>query len=157
MRFCHKNSFWFCVDLPFCWQSMDLLRHTGIIKEVTPHSLIVSIVNQSACSSCHAKGACSVSDIQEKEIEVFNWKNTYKPGAMVTVLFRESSGMKALLLGYMFPFLLLIITLIIAISVTGHEIMSGLIALLVLVPYYLILYLNKDKIKQTFTFELEET
>jgi sigma-E factor negative regulatory protein RseC len=136
---------------------MDLLRHTGIVKEVTSTSLIVSIVNQSACSTCHAKGACSVSDIQEKEIEVTNWKRTYQPGAMVTVLFRESSGMRALLLGYMLPFVLLILTLVITVTVTGNEILSGLLALLVLVPYYLTLYLLKDKIKQSFTFELEET
>lgn len=136
---------------------MDLLRHTGIVKEVTSTSLIVSIVNQSACSTCHAKGACSVSDIQEKEIEVTNWKRTYQPGAMVTVLFRESSGMRALLLGYMLPFVLLILTLVITFTVTGNEILSGLLALLVLLPYYLTLYLLKDKIKQSFTFELEET
>ena len=136
---------------------MDLLRHTGIVKEVTSTSLIVSIVNQSACSTCHAKGACSVSDIQEKEIEVTNWKRTYQPGAMVTVFFRESSGMRALLLGYMLPFVLLILTLVITFTVTGNEILSGLLALLVLLPYYLTLYLLKDKIKQSFTFELEET
>jgi len=136
---------------------MDLLRHTGIVKEVTPTSLIVSIVNQSACSSCHANGACSVSDIQEKEIEVTNWKRTYQPGAMVTVLFRESSGLRALLLGYMLPFMLLILTLVIAVAATGNEILSGLLALLVLVPYYFMLYLLKDKIKQSFKFELEET
>lgn len=136
---------------------MELLRHTGIIKQVTPHSLIVSIVNQSACSSCHAKGACSVSDIQEKEIEISSWKRTYSPGTMVTVLFRESSGMKALFLGYMLPFLILMITLVVAVTVTGNEILAGILALLVLVPYYLVLYLLKDKIKQTFTFELEET
>jgi sigma-E factor negative regulatory protein RseC len=136
---------------------MDLLRHTGIVKEVTSTSLIVSIVNQSACSTCHAKGACSVSDIQEKEIEVTTWKRTYQPGAMVTVFFRESSGMRALLLGYMLPLVLLILTLVITFTVTGNEILSGLLALLVLLPYYLTLYLLKDKIKQSFTFELEET
>jgi sigma-E factor negative regulatory protein RseC len=76
---------------------------------------------------------------------------------MVTVLFRESSGMKALVLGYMLPFLILMITLVVAISVTGNEILAGILALLMLVPYYLTLYLLKDKIKQTFTFKLEET
>jgi positive regulator of sigma E activity len=136
---------------------MDLLRHTGIVKEVTPSSLIVSIINQSACSGCHAKGACAVSDLQEKDIEITSFRNSYQPGNMVTVIFRESSGLKALFLGYVLPFLVLLITLIVAIEVTGNEILGGFIALAMLVPYYLILYFSKDKLKKAFTFELEET
>ena len=135
---------------------MELLRHTGIVKAVTPSSLIVSIINQSACSGCHAKGACNVSDMQEKEIEVTYFSKNYKPGNMVTVVFRESSGMKALFLGYILPFLILILTLIIGIESTGNEFAGAFIALGMLVPYYIILYLAKDKIKKEFTFELEE-
>jgi positive regulator of sigma E activity len=136
---------------------MELIRHTGIVKQVTPSSLVVSIINQSACSGCHVKGACTVADIQEKDIEITNFRQIYTPGAMVTVIFRESSGMKALFLGYVLPFLILLTTLIIAIEVTGNEIYGGLIALAILVPYYFALYFSKDKLKKVFTFELEET
>ncbi len=136
---------------------MELLRHTGIVKEVTPSSLVVSIINQSACSGCHAKGACTVSDVQEKDIEITSFRKSYQPGNMVTVLFRESSGLKALFLGYVLPFLVLMITLIVAIEVTGIEVLGGFIALAMLVPYYLVLYFFKDKLKKAFTFELEET
>jgi positive regulator of sigma E activity len=136
---------------------MDLLRHTGIVKEVTPTSLIVSIVNQSACSGCHAKGGCTVADVQEKDIEVTSFRRTYIPGNTVTVIFRESSGLKALFLGYILPFLILLLTLIIAIEVTGNELLGAFIALGMLVPYYIVLYFSKDKLKKAFTFELEET
>ena len=136
---------------------MELLRYSGIVKQVTPSSLVVSIIKQSACSGCNAKGACTVADVQEKDIEITNFRQNYTPGAMVTVIFRESSGMKALFLGYVLPFLILLITLIIAIEVTGNEIYGGLIALSILVPYYFALYLSKDKLKKVFTFELEET
>ncbi|MFZ5431225.1 MAG: SoxR reducing system RseC family protein [Bacteroidota bacterium] len=136
---------------------MELLRHTGIVKAVTPTSLIVSIVNQSACSGCHAKGACNVADMQEKDIEVTRFRKEYKPGNMVTVIFRESSGLKALFLGYILPFLILLLTLIVAIEVTGNEFQGAFIALGMLVPYYIVLFLSKDKLKKAFTFELEET
>lgn len=135
---------------------MDLLRHTGIVKEVTPNSLIVSIVNQSACSGCHAKGACTVADVQEKEIEVTRFRNLYRPGSMVTVLFRESSGLKALFLGYILPLILLLIALILTIEISGSEILGAFIGLGILVPYYIVLFLNKDKLKKAFTFELDE-
>lgn len=136
---------------------MEMLRHTGIVKQVTPSSLIVSIINQSACSGCHVKGACTVADVQEKDIEITNFRNNYTPGSMVTVIFRESSGLRALFLGYVLPFLILLITLIIAIEVTGNELFGGIIALAMLVPYYFALYFTKDKLKKIFTFELEET
>lgn len=136
---------------------MDLLRHTGIVKEVTPNSLIVSIVNQSACSGCHAKGACTVADVQEKEIEVTSFRNMYKPGSMVTVIFRESSGIKALFLGYILPLILLLVALVMAIEISGSEILGAFIGLGILVPYYIVLFLNKDKLKRAFTFELDES
>lgn len=136
---------------------MDLLRHTGIVKEVTPNSLIVSIVNQSACSGCHARGACTVSDVQEKEIEVTTYRNIYRPGAMVTVIFRESSGLKALFLGYILPLILLLVALIITIEISGSEILGAFIGLGILAPYYIVLFLNKDKLKKAFTFELDES
>jgi positive regulator of sigma E activity len=143
--------------LPLYWFSMELLRHTGIVKQVTPTSLVVSIINQSACSGCHAKGACSVADVQEKDIEITNFRKDYTPGTMVTVIFRESSGFRALFLGYVLPFLILLTTLIIVIELTGNEVYGGLISLAMLVPYYFALYLSKDKLKKIFTFELEET
>jgi sigma-E factor negative regulatory protein RseC len=136
---------------------MELLRHTGIVKQVNPTSLVVSIINQSACSGCHAKGACTVADLQEKEIKITTYRKNYTPGTMVTVIFRESSGMKALFLGYVIPFLILLTTLIIAIEVTGNEIYGGLIAIAMLVPYYFALYFSKNKLKKIFTFELDET
>lgn len=143
--------------MPLYWLSMDLLRHTGIVKEVTPNSLIVSIVNQSACSGCHAKGACTVADVQEKEIEVTSFRNMYKPGSMVTVIFRESSGIKALFLGYILPLILLLVALVMAIEISGSEILGAFIGLGILVPYYIVLFLNKDKLKRAFTFELDES
>jgi len=143
--------------LPLYWFSMELLRHAGIVKQVTPTSLIVSIVNQSACSGCHAKGSCTVADVQEKDIEITRFSKNYSPGSMVTVIFRESLGFKALFLGYILPFLILMATLVAVIEITGNEITGAFIALATLVPYYLILYLLKDKLKKAFTFELEET
>jgi positive regulator of sigma E activity len=136
---------------------MELLKHAGIVKKVTPSSLIVSIINQSACSGCHAKGACNVSDMQEKDIEITSFRKNYQPGNLVTVIFRESSGLKALFLGYILPFLILMVTLIFAIEISGNEILGAFIALGMLVPYYIILYLSRDRIKKAFTFELEET
>jgi positive regulator of sigma E activity len=126
------------------------------VKEVTETSLIVNIVNQSACSSCHANGACSVSDFQDKEIEITNFSNNYKLGEQVTILFKESKGFTALFYGYVLPFILMLVTLIVSDSISDNELLSGLLALAILIPYYITLYIFRHLLKKVFNFEVEE-
>nr|WP_297100293.1 SoxR reducing system RseC family protein [uncultured Draconibacterium sp.] len=120
-------------------------------------SLTVNIVSQSACSTCHAQGACSVSDFQDKEIEVTEYKGNYKVGDEVTILFKQSKGFTALIWGYVIPFFVVLGTLIIALEVTGDELKSGLLSLFILVPYYITLYFFRHLLKKVLKFELEET
>ncbi len=134
----------------------SVIKHKGFVKETTNNSLIVSIVNQSACSSCHANGACSVADFQEKEIEIPCLNPKYTPGQEVTVLFRESAGFKALFYGYVLPFLLVMLVLILIFESSGNEALAGLIALGILIPYYITLYFFRHYLKKVFKFELEE-
>ena len=132
------------------------IKHSGFVKEIRGNSLIVNIVNQSACSTCHAKGACTVSDFQDKEIEISNYSGSYSPGEEVTVVFKQTQGFVALLYGYIFPFFLVLLTLIVSISVSKNELLGGLISLAVLIPYYTTLYFFRKSLKKVFKFEVEE-
>lgn len=134
-----------------------MLRHTAVVKQVNSNSLIVSIINATACSGCSAKSGCAVSDLQEKDIEITGCiKRNYLPGEHVTVIFKEISGFKALFLGYLMPFLLLMVVLFTVNSITGNEIMAAFAGLAILAPYYGVLYWFRDALKKVFTFELEE-
>ncbi len=132
------------------------IKHKGFVKEVGENSLIVNIVNQSACSTCHAQGACTVADFQDKEIEISHFTKGYAPGQEVTVVFRESQGFTALFYGYILPFLLVLAVLIIMTLVSDNELLGGLLALAVLIPYYITLYFFRHLLKKVFKFELEE-
>lgn len=116
----------------------------------------MNIVNQSACSACHAQGACSVSDYQDKEIEINQFNDSYIVGQEVTILFKESTGFTALFYGYILPFILVLCTLIISISTTNNELLAGLLSLAILIPYYITLYLLRHLLKKVFNFEVEE-
>lgn len=133
-----------------------IIRHKGFVKEVREQVLMVNIINQSACSACHAKGACTVADFQEKEIEIRGFSGTYRPGQEVTVLFHESQGFAALVFGYVLPFVLVFITLIISVSFTKNELLGGLLSLGILFPYYITLYFFRKNLKKVFKFEVEE-
>jgi len=135
----------------------EVIRHKAYVKQVYPDSMIVTIVNHSACASCHAKGMCNMTGSQEKDIKITNCPDSYSPGDEVTILFKEASALKALMFGYIIPFILLLLTLIVSFSITENEGLSGLLALTVLIPYYITLYFFRDYLKKLFKFEIEET
>lgn len=133
----------------------NIISHKGIINNIDNNKIYISIISQSACASCHVKGMCSVADMKEKIIEIENTKNNnYKIGDTVTVVMEKSSGTKAVVLGYFIPFIILLISLIVLISITNNEGLSGLISIGILIPYYLILYIFRNKLKKIFVFKL---
>jgi len=80
----------------------------------------------------------------------------FKVGEDVMIYGTTSMGMRAVALAFGIPFLVLIIVLFIAYSCTEeNEILSGMVALLSVIPYYIVLYLCKDKLKKKFSFTLK--
>lgn len=134
----------------------DEISHDGTIIDIKDSIIYVKIIAMASCASCHAKGACSASDIEEKIVEVKEpSSHNYKNGDFVTVLLNQSAGIKAVLMGYIYPFLLILITLIITTNLIENQGVAGLISLLTLVPYYGILYLTRNKQRKTFSFRLK--
>lgn len=132
------------------------IEHKGIVKEAESDKLIVSIITNSSCASCEVKGSCSASETEEKEIEIRKFDDIYKVGEHVVVFFKESLGFRALFLGYLLPFIVLMTILIIATSIGLNEGTAGLMALGSLVPYYTIIFFLNKKIKKTFSFSIRK-
>ncbi|TKG95863.1 hypothetical protein EYV94_06115 [Puteibacter caeruleilacunae] len=132
------------------------VSHTGSVVKIEGRTVFVKIVNVSACASCHAKGACSAADTSEKIIEVSNVEQNVEIGQKVKLSCKETQGMKAILFGYIIPFFILLTVLIILTVMEQSEQTAGLGALLSLVPYYVGLFLFREKIKKSFSFRIEE-
>ena len=132
------------------------ITHPGIIDKVSDDTVFVKILAMSACSTCHAKSMCSVAEIEEKIVEVKREvEKNYSEGQEVVVAMHKSLGGKAVFLGYILPFLLLIGVLIVVLSLSGDEGLAGLSAIGILIPYYLVLYLLRDKLRRTFSFRIQ--
>jgi sigma-E factor negative regulatory protein RseC len=130
--------------------------HPGIIEKIEEDKILVKILSQSACSTCHAKAACMVSDVEEKIVEVNKDRaGHWKEGEQVNVHMRKSLGPRAVFLGYLMPLIVLVVALIILVSLIHNEGIAALLSLLLLIPYYFVLYLFKDKIGKTFSFYIE--
>ncbi len=132
------------------------ITHPGIIDHVTENSVFVKILAMSACSSCHAKSMCSIADVEEKIVEIRkDPERNFSEGDNVTVSMNISQGGKAVLLGYIVPFFLLIGVLIGVLFLSGDEGIAGLSAILILIPYYWLLYVYRNKLKKTFNFTID--
>jgi positive regulator of sigma E activity len=134
----------------------SLIKHSGIVKNKVRDQLEIALINVSACSACHAKSLCNVSETDNKVIEIMDPKNLYHEGDRVSLLFSETQGIKALLLAYVYPFLVLMAVLISLWVITENEALSAGVALGSLAPYYLILALFREKWKKEFEIRLEK-
>ncbi|MCD4724516.1 MAG: SoxR reducing system RseC family protein [Bacteroidales bacterium] len=135
---------------------MENISHPGIVEQVTDDKIIVKIIAMSACSSCHAKGMCNVADMEEKIVEVRKIPHRdFQKNDQVTVSMKKSLGSRAVLLGYIFPFVLMIATLLLVLFLSGDEGVAGLSAILILIPYYWLLYIYRSKLKSTFSFTID--
>ena len=135
----------------------DIIKHRGIVEKIDGSHIVVRIVQTSACLACSAKGLCNASESKEKQIDVYEVNPAYRIGEEVILCGTTSMGMKAVLLAFGIPVFLLLVALFVTMRVTdGDALLSAIVALVAVVPYYAVLYLMKDKMNKTFSFVIEK-
>lgn len=131
------------------------IRQSGVVDAVHGQVVTVRILQASACSGCHAAGICRASESKEKLVQVdCSDASSYQVGQNVTVSGQERLAVRALVLAFGMPLLLMLTALVATIAVTGNEKTAAAAAFLVLVPYYLVLFLIRDRIKKEFVFKI---
>ena len=133
------------------------ISHRGKIIEITPDFTTVQIIVSSACSACHAKGLCGMSEDEEKVIMVPTDPYTvYQVGDEVQVLTKMSMGLKAVWISYVIPLLILMILILSLPSVIGNEVVVGLVSVAGVALYYLAIWLLRDRLADEFVFYIKE-
>jgi sigma-E factor negative regulatory protein RseC len=135
----------------------ERIEHDGIIDSIDAQKIHVRIVSESACSGCHAKGACSAADLQDKLIDINHNGNEYKPGQRVTIYGQKTLGFKAVALAYVIPSVIVLTSLIITYYTTLNDVLSALVSIGVLVPYFVVIYMLRSQFERTFTFFIKHT
>ncbi len=135
----------------------DKIKHRGIVEKIEGSHVVVRIVQTSACAACSAKGLCNASESKEKQIDVYEVNASYQIGEEVILCGSTSMGMRAVVLAFGVPVLILLAALFITMQVTDDDaLLSSIIALVAVIPYYLIIYLMKNKLNKTFSFVIEK-
>lgn len=132
------------------------IAHTGRIVEVGPDFTTVEIIASSACSSCHAKGLCGMSEEQEKMIMVpTDGFADHKVGDQVQVLTKMTMGLKAVWISYVIPLIILMILILSLSNVFDNELLCGLVSIAGVAVYYFGIWLFRDRLSNEFVFYIK--
>ena len=131
----------------------ELISHKGKVISSGQGIISVEIVSESACSACHAAGLCGMSESRKKIVEVPAVRGKdYSVGQEVEVCLAPKTGLKAVLLSYVIPAMILLI-LILSLPLIGlGELAGGLLAVAGVALYYLVLYLFKGRLAGEYEF-----
>jgi sigma-E factor negative regulatory protein RseC len=134
------------------------IRHEGIIEAVDGARVSVRIVQTSACAGCKVASHCHTAEAKEKVIEVMECSNSHQwqVGQPVVVTASASIAGKGLLLAFGLPLLLMLAVLVAASAAHASEGTTALLMLASLVPYYIIIWLCRDRISRNISFRIEE-
>ncbi len=132
----------------------DVIRHDGVVDSIEGDCIHVRIVQASACAACGAKSLCSAAESKEKMVDVYGADaEAFQVGQRVMVEGATTMGMKAVRLAFLFPLLLLVAAIAVAVWLTdGNEAIAALSALLTLTTYFLLLFACRKRLKSEFTF-----
>ncbi|MBR6286544.1 MAG: SoxR reducing system RseC family protein [Bacteroidaceae bacterium] len=136
---------------------MNYIEHDAIVANVGGKHLKVRIVQTSACAGCTAKAICSSAEKRELLIDIDEPNAAdYKVGDMVKIVGAASMGREAVMIAFVFPFVVLLASLLFTYHLTGgNQPVAGLVSLLSLVPTYFVIYLLRDKLKKKLSFKLK--
>ena len=132
----------------------ETIRHEGVVEQIGAESCQVRILQASACSSCEARKLCRSSESKEKLVKVKGNYPTLQVGDQVTLCGSVRQGLRASVLAYVIPLILMLVALFAGTRLWGEK-LGALAALVALALYYGVLFLLKDKLGKQFEFSLE--
>ncbi len=133
------------------------IKHQGVIETIEGSHIQVRILQTSACASCSIKGHCTSVDVDEKLIDIHTSDaHTYQVGESVWVMGALSMGMKAVLLAFVLPLVILVAALFILMNVLEDELLAVAGSIVCLSVYYILLrLLFKSVWKGKFSFYIQ--
>lgn len=130
--------------------------HEGIIRDVATQTIEVVIRSHSACSGCHAKGACGMSDTQEKIIVAERPGFEIKAGERVIVYATTNNAIYSVVLAYVIPSVLIILAVFLLVRAGISELAAAIASLFILAVYFWLLYQFRNKIGKKIKFTVEK-
>lgn len=132
------------------------IEHNAIVSSIEKGVVFVTVESTSACAGCHAKGSCTMSETSEKIIQVRVSDNpNLKIGSSVTVAISKKAGIIAIIMAYIIPVFLIVASLFLFNELKVSELLSFTWMILIIICYYIILYITRDKILNKINIKIK--
>ena len=131
----------------------------GIVKKIEGDDVYVLMQVNSACAECHAKSVCLPSQTKNELLKIKNSENiTFSENERVMIEMEQKLGGKALRIGYLYPFFILIMLMIFVYKLIFNELIAAFSSFVGVASYYFALYLfnRKRKIDRQFVFHIRK-
>ena len=134
------------------------ITHEGVVVKVDGQRITVQFVQNSACSGCHAKALCSsgTSESAQREVIANSYGVPYQAGDFVRVVVTSELAWTAVLLAFVLPMFLALVSLFVVVGITGSEMQACLAALAFLALYFVVLWTQRDRLERKTEFTLEK-
>ena len=131
----------------------EVVSHEGIVQSIDGDKVMVRMTVASACAGCHARHLCSSLDSRDKLVEAENlYHLPLEVGEKVTVTLQEKLAMKAVILCFLNPLLLIILLFLLLNWLLHNELIATLGALGSIAVYYFFVWLFRSKIARDYSF-----
>jgi sigma-E factor negative regulatory protein RseC len=136
--------------------SSSCIEQKGVIEEIANGRAKVRISSFTACSDCHAQNSCVFFGNTTRYIDVPVHEDEFCKGESVQISIKRTHGLKASILAYLIPFVIMIIILILLSFFHINELISGVVAMLTVFLYFLAFYFFRNRMHKAFTFILSK-
>lgn len=134
-----------------------MIEHEGTIDNINGNQYTIRITQTTACSDCHAKGVCIAADTKEKIVDVVDTSGQFKLNERVLLSGKTSIGYRAVLWAFVLPLILMMSVIFASISIWYMgEIQAAFMGLGILVPYYALLYIVRNKMGEKLAFSIKK-
>ena len=135
---------------------MDIQKN-AIITKIEGNNLQLKLTSCSACANCLAQNHCNMSEQKEKIITISYPKfEKFSVGEEVILSISATQGVYSVILGYLIPLILLVLSITISTIITQDEFIGGISGIIILIPYYFGLFLAQNRIKSLFHFKVSK-
>jgi positive regulator of sigma E activity len=137
--------------------SNECIEQKGIIEHISASKIKIRIQPLSVCNSCQTKSLCNIKGNQSNIIEITDKSGSFSVGDVVNILVKKSTGYTALFLGYMLPLIIVLFFIFLFSGLGYNEVIAGAGSLLMLAPYYLILYSLRHNIRKRIKITISKS
>ena len=131
------------------------IQHRGVVESVSTDTVIVSVMPESACAGCHARGVCGERGEKREIVVKTPYAKEYASGERVIVALEHNRmGLISVVWSYVLPLVILLSVLFGARTLGANDGIAAMSSMTAISLYYVALYLMRKMFDKQIKFTI---